>query len=173
MKANLIHLLFPCALLGGAWGCMTGDNDFFARTTLIRSTAIPVNGLLGRPSEIVCAGDNLLYCDRYEGQAASILNIHDTTFFRRALYIGEGPGEVVTPLKLSVSDTDKIGAFQAQNGRMYTYDLQTLLDTTTAPLPEAVARFEDRPANVKKTAEGFVGIGMYDDGRYRLYGKEG
>jgi hypothetical protein len=129
-----------------------------------------VNGLVGTPSEIICAGTYLLFCDKYEEQVVTVLNTHDSAFFHRVLYTGGGPGEVLPPLKLQITSEGAICAFQAQNGRLHEYTLNSLLGDA-APLPEAVYQFEDRPANLKKLANGFVGIGMYEDGRYHLYGK--
>ena len=129
--------------------------------------------LIGKPSEIIYCNSYLLFSDPYEGKAITVLNVNTKQCVRRFLDIGQGPGEVILPLKLSLSGDKYINIFQIQTGRLYTYDINDIINSASPAPILAQYLFADRPANIVKTANGFTGIGMFEDGRYRLYDETG
>jgi hypothetical protein len=139
---------------------------------MIYGQTLDADWLIGKPAEIIYIDSHVLYYDRYESRAITVLDIKNQRFVRRFLNEGQGPGEVILPLKLSVSGDGKLEVFQMQNGRLYEYDIKDILDTTRNATYTDY-RFEDRPANIRKIVNGFVGIGMYEDGRYQLYDESG
>ncbi|MDR1339323.1 MAG: TolB-like 6-bladed beta-propeller domain-containing protein [Prevotellaceae bacterium] len=152
--------------------CNRQTSDFFSSQREIYGEAITVDCLIGRPAEIVCIDSFLFFYDRYEGQTITVLDIKNDRFISRFLNEGQGPDEVLVPLKLSVSGGKKLIVFQMQNGLLREYDLSGTVDMEQKALYGEYS-FEDRPANIKKTAGGFVGIGMFEDGRYTLYDENG
>ncbi|MDR1331984.1 MAG: TolB-like 6-bladed beta-propeller domain-containing protein, partial [Tannerella sp.] len=119
----------------------------------------------------VCIDTLLFYCDRYDGQLITVVDIKNDRFVRRFLREGQGPDEALAPLRLS-TDGKKLLVFQSRNDRLREYDISAIADTTRKT-PFREYTFEGHPANVRKTAGGFVGIGMIEDGRYALYDKSG
>ncbi|MDR1381277.1 MAG: TolB-like 6-bladed beta-propeller domain-containing protein [Tannerella sp.] len=169
MKIKFEHSLITVFLL---CGCNRQTGDFLSNPRKIHGEAIAADCLIGSPVEIVCSDSYLFFYDRYDGQMITMLDAANGRRLRRFINEGQGPDDALPPLKLSVAEGGKLEVFQIQNGRMREYDAGSLADATTKdPFRERV--LEDRPANVRKTADGFVGIGMYEDGRYRLYDETG
>jgi hypothetical protein len=127
--------------------------------------------LVGRPYSMVCYDTLLFICDHYEQKALTVLDIKNNRFVQRGLGIGNGPGEVMGSLKISVSSEQKeLYIFQMQSGGFNIYDLSD--NNCNLILKESV-RIEDRPANAIATRNNLVGIGPFEEGRYHLYDKKG
>jgi hypothetical protein len=124
--------------------------------------------LIGQPSEIVCVDSLLMFQDRYDKQLITVFDIKNDKFVRRFMNEGKGPDEVIPPLKLFIHD-GQLFVFQMQTGGLSVYSINDIVNTGQKPVAVKNMVFRDRPANIKATQSGFVGIGMFDDGRYRLY----
>jgi hypothetical protein len=145
--------------------------DFFGNEHMLHGKTVDIDCLIGRPTEIVCIDSLLMFCDYYETQVITVLDVKNNKFVRRFLNTGQGPEDVLRPLKLSVTG-NRLNVFQIQNARLYEYDAKDIVDTTRT---QAVRKrqFDDRPANIGITSNGFVGIGLYEHGRYKLYDENG
>ncbi|MDR0606210.1 MAG: TolB-like 6-bladed beta-propeller domain-containing protein [Bacteroidales bacterium] len=173
MKKKLL-LIF--ALIFNYICAYTSSNtyDFFANTKKISGEKVDIGCLIGTPSELVLIDSLLLFYDRYERQTITVFDTKNNRFIRRFLYEGNGPEEIIPPLKLFVSYRNKqINIFQIQTGSLYVYDAKDIAVTEKEPAIYQKLSFGDRPANIKQTRDGFVGIGMFNNGRFHLYDQEG
>jgi len=153
---------------------MQRPSDFSGNEKEIFAENLDIGFLIGTPVEPVIFDSLLIYFDRFNGQTITIFDVKNERFVQRFLNEGQGPGEVTLGLlKLFVShDEKKVCFFHANSGRVYMYELADIITQNNIQTPQQVL-FRDRPANIKKTKNGYVGIGMFDDGRYRLYDSEG
>ena len=134
---------------------------------------LDVGFLIGTPVEPILFDTLLLYFDRFDGQVITIFDVKNELLIGRFLNEGSGQGEVVPPLRLFLSPYEKkVYFFQERVGRVNMHELDDIITQNNITAPQQVL-FGDRPANIKKTKNGYVGIGMFDDGRYRLYNSEG
>ena len=150
--------------------CNTQRSDFSSNEKHISGKKLEIGCLIGgSPVEIVCIDNLLLYYDKYENQTVTVFNTQNEQFVRRFLTIGKGPGEVIAPVKLFVSPIDKkICVFQMQTGHVNVYEPNEIITQNQITTPHQIF-LGDRPANIKKIKDGYIGIGMFDGGRYRLY----
>lgn len=150
----------------------TATENFFdkEKQQQISGKILDTDFLIGKPSEITCNDSLLFFYDVYDRQAMSICT-KTGKLIRRFLGVGQGPGEVILPLRISVSKDNQLNVFQIQKGSLYEFNIKDII-TEQNPVPRQYT-FNDRPANVKKTANSFVGIGPHTDGRYELYNESG
>ncbi|MGV8096474.1 MAG: BF3164 family lipoprotein [Mangrovibacterium sp.] len=128
--------------------------------------------MIGTPRDIITIDTLLLYYDRLDQQTITIFDVKNERFIRRFMTEGRGPGEVIAPLTLFESpDEKKVCFFELQTGHVYLYEPDDIVIQNNIT-PQKIF-FGDRPANIEKIKEGFIGIGMFDDGRYRLYDSKG
>ncbi|MDR1339607.1 MAG: TolB-like 6-bladed beta-propeller domain-containing protein [Prevotellaceae bacterium] len=162
------YILVFCVLL-----CSCGKNktaeSFFGKEHKLYGETLSIDCLIGKPAEIVCIDSLIIFYDFYEGQAITVLDVNNN----RLLSVGQGPEDIILPLKLSVSGTgNRLNVFQMQNARCYEYEIKDIVDTLQTHISRKY-QFEDRPANIAATSSGFVGIGIYEEGRYKLYDENG
>jgi hypothetical protein len=166
-----IFIIIACILLCSYKGEKT-TKDFFGNEHKLSGKTVDIDCLIGKPAEIVCIDSLLMFYDYYESRAITVLDVKNNRFVRRLLNIGQGPEDVILPLKLSASG-NSLNVFQMQNARLYEYDAKDIADTTVQPHTVRKYQFDDRPANIGVTSNGFIGIGFYDKGRYKLYNENG
>jgi len=137
--------------------------DYKKNLTAIKGEYLPINELIGIPSELIVKDNLLIYVDRYDGLLLSVYDIIKDSFSGRYLAQGNGPGEALPPLKLLPSN---------QNNQLYVYqpNKQTL---SVVSLPDFrlsdLVRFTWRYEIVKKTKDFFVGFGMVEKGVFGFY----
>ena len=163
----LIFLLFITA-------CSGNSSNFSSREKKIFGKSLDVKCTIGVPAEIVSIDSLLLFYDRYEQKTITIYDIKNNRLVCRFLNEGQGPNEILPPLKLSVSILKKeLYVFQMQTGCLNVYNVAEI----AKPEPDMTSKekfcFEERPANVKKLANNFVGIGFFEKGRYHTYDELG
>jgi hypothetical protein len=144
--------------------------NFFEKEKQISGTIINADFLIGKNIKIVCIDSLLLLYDVYDRQTMSVCT-KTGKLVRRFLGVGQGPGEVILPLEISVSEDNKLNVYQIQKSSLYEFDIKDII-TEKNPVPRQYT-FDDHPANVKRTANSFVGIGPYPGGRYKLYNESG
>ncbi|MEA4918104.1 BF3164 family lipoprotein [Proteiniphilum sp.] len=167
MKTRLLIIIM---LVFFQMGCNKQIKDnFLSQRQFLSGELINVDCLIGKPYRLILHDTLLFVCDPYESNTLTVLNLLNNQCDDRILQIGNGPGEVSGPLKLSLSATrNKLYVFQIQSGILSTYNISGR-DLT---LVESV-RIEERPANVVITEEALVGIGLFDEGRYHIYDRQG
>jgi hypothetical protein len=171
MKAK--HLLIAVIILFSS-SCGTNTQDFVGNIQKISGTLLDIGCMVGIPAEIVCLDSLILYYDRYEGKTITVFDTKNNKLVRRFLSEGRGSGEVITPLKLLVSPEHKnLYVFQIQTGYLNVYALKDIVNMDTETKPAEKYVFGDRPAIIRKHQTGYVGIGMFDDGRFHLYDTKG
>ncbi|MDR1121509.1 MAG: TolB-like 6-bladed beta-propeller domain-containing protein [Dysgonamonadaceae bacterium] len=157
-------------------------SDFLQHVTLLHGKAVNVDCLIGQPYEIVCIDTLLIFSDFYDHQTITMLDVRNDRFLGRFLPVGNGPGEVILPVRLFEASEKELGVFMPQWGCFY------LLELPGMELREKIF-FEDRPVTVKKTKDYYVGTGTFrpngtnpssqsdtddrPDGRYHLYDSSG
>jgi hypothetical protein len=151
-------------------GCSTNSSNSLDKEKPIMGEKVNIDCLIGQPTELVFVDSLLIFYDRYDKQLITVFDAKNNQFVRRFMNEGHGPEEVIPPLKLFI-DNGQLGVFQIQTGALNLYDVKDIVNTGQAPIAVKKVVFKDRPANIKPILSGFVGIGMFDDGRYRLYDK--
>ncbi|GHT08881.1 hypothetical protein FACS189426_05610 [Bacteroidia bacterium] len=150
-------------------GCNT-NSSFSDKEKPIVGQKVNIDCLIGQPTELVRIDSLLMFYDKYDKQLITVFDVKNDRFVRRFMDEGQGPEEAIPPLKLFI-DNGQLGVFQMQTGALSLYDVKDIVNIGQTPIAEKKLVFKDRPANIKPTQSGFVGIGMFDDGRYRLYDK--
>ncbi|MDR1562923.1 MAG: TolB-like 6-bladed beta-propeller domain-containing protein [Dysgonamonadaceae bacterium] len=140
---------------------------------MITGEHIDVDSLIGQPSQTVFIEPYLFFYDRFDGKSITMVDVNKKSIYKRFLKEGHGPGEIIPPLKLFVSDDNTLNVFQLQTGALLSYKLSSLLDASILPSPHSKVMFKDRPAILSKAKDGFVGIGMFEKGRFQLYDDDG
>jgi len=163
-------------LLGLAFflnACYSPNVEFSSNETNLYGIKLDMGCLVGRPFGIIYLKPLLLFQDPYDNQHITVFDTNKKQFVRRFLSKGTAPGEIVPPLRLFASSKDKkIGIFQIQVGYLNIYEPNEILEKSQITTPEQI-RFIDRPLNVKKLKDDYIGIGEFEDGRFRLYDSEG
>jgi hypothetical protein len=149
--------------------CSTQTNDFTRNETNISAIKLDIGCMIGDPYGLIYLDPLILFYDRFEKQCVTVFDVKNKQFVRRFISVGQGPGEVVLPVSLFVSPVDKkICAFQTQISRLNMYEPDAVIAKDPVTRFEQI-RFEGRPEYIKKIKDGYVGIGMFEDGRFRLY----
>ena len=153
--------------------CKTQNVDFSANEKDITGVKLDIGCMIGMPTELIYLDPLLLFYDRYDNQLVTVFDTKKKQFVRRFLSIGQGPGDVLPPLRLFASPIDKkISVFQSNTSYLNIYDMEDVIEKAYISTPEQVY-FEDRSANFKKVMNGYIGIGRFDGGRFRMYDATG
>ena len=155
-------------------GCREKNgNEFLSGIKNIKGSLMDVDCLIGRPGGLILYDSLLFVYDPYEGNVLTVLDTRNSQCKNRLLSIGQGPGEVDGPVKLSVTPKQKkMNAFQMQSGIFSMYDINgiELVYQESVHFP---VHFSDRPVNVVAIQDAFIGIGLFEKGRYHVYDKQG
>lgn len=166
-KCFILSILFVCS-------CSSKKSDFSENEKYIYGQVIETGCLVGKATEIVCIDSLLLYYDRYANQTITLFDTKNNRLVGRYLSTGNGPGEVLAPLKLFVSPTEgKIYIFQIQKGSLHECSVKEAAEGRIEAAITEKLIFEDRPAFLKRAGNHFVGIGVFDDSRFHLYASNG
>ncbi len=150
--------------------CNEKAPDFSSNETNISGTIVDIGCLIGQPGELIYLDPLLIYYDRYDNTIVTVYDTKTGQFVRRFITEGHGPGEIIPPLRLFASD-NQMHAMQPNTGYMNIYELDDIINKETI-IPEQVF-FESRPIYVRKTEDGYVGFGTFEDGRFNLYDSAG
>jgi hypothetical protein len=154
-------LFFICVLCS----CQNSEQDKFVKNIKkIHGELMEIDGLIGRPSELIINDTLLFVNDRYENKVVSIIDVRNNKIIDRVISIGKGPGEVLPPLQLFIWNGD-LCAYQRQTGFLNTYDNEYVLKGNVF--------FDDQPAHIIKTNHAFVGFGPFEKGRFHSYSLQG
>ena len=144
-------------------------NEFMTGIKDIKGEIMEVDCLIGKPYGLTFYDALLFVYDLYEGNALTVIDTRISQCKNRVLSIGQGPGEVVGALRLSVSPQQKkLYVFQIQSGRFNSYEIRG----EELAFQESV-HISERPANVVAVQDAFIGIGPFERGRYHVYNKQG
>jgi len=166
-----IKYLILAALFFNA--CDTPTFEFSGNETNISGTKLDIGCLIGQPYGIIYLDPLLLFYDPYENQLITVFDAKNNQFVRRFLSKGQGPGEVATrPIRLFVSHSDKkTGVYQPQTGYLNIYEPGEIIEHSYIKSPEQVYFTDkpDKPANIQKIKDGYIGMGPFESERFRLY----
>jgi hypothetical protein len=168
MFTKKIKLLLMVVFL---YAC-TGERkpDFLQHAATLQGEIMNMGCLIGQPYEIVCMDSLLIFADPYDQKILTLFDIKNERLVGRFLSVGNGPGEVILPVRLFEVSKKELGVFLPQSGYVYLFEL-----------PEMELRnkifFEDRPVFMKKAGDYYVGTGVFGDDdrpyRYHLYDAAG
>ena len=162
LLATVIVLFFIC--------CKSDIKiDFMADIKPVSSELLDIDCLVGKPHGIVVYDTLLFLYDPYEDKILTVVNTNNSQCVNRVLRTGQGPGDVILPLKMSVSPQQKqLYVSQQQSGVLNTYSFSG----KDLVFIESV-RLKYQPAQAVATRDAIVGIGIFEDGRYHIYDKKG
>ena len=131
---------------------------------------LPITPLLGSPYSIDVIDSVLVIADKVEDRTLLLYNMKDSTYVR-TLSIGNGPGEVIFPIDVSVSSQERaVNVFLRQTGEFRTYPFDNLLKDRLSEYRSVDLGMADRGI---QTSEGYVALGTYEDGLLRAYDPKG
>ena len=168
---NFFLLLFTILLfIGCKQSSENNIEGFFYGIIDIKGEIVKIDALIGTPSDLCCTDTRLLILDRYDNYSLTIFDTENNRTIGRELQIGSGPGEVIWPLFINLSNQGKqLNVFQRQsrifNKYHFSGDKLSFIES---------AIIEKRPGSVVAIENGFVGYGMnIEMGRYGIYNKQG
>ena len=146
--------------------------DFSSNEINISGTKVDIGVMLAAPIELIYLDPLLLFFDFYKNTFVTVFDTKNGQFVRRFITEGQGPGEVTySKLSLFVSTADKqMYLYQNSTRRINIYEQSDIIDKESI-IPKQLS-FEN--ANyIKKVKDGYIGVGYFEDGRFRLYDSAG
>lgn len=164
--------------------CTRQNNYFTENETNITGIKLDVGCLVGSPYEITYHAPLLLFGDSYENKVLTVYDVKKEQFVRRFLTTGQGPGEVIRPVRLFASPVyNKIYVFQLQVAKINIYEPNDIIENDYVSNPvqidfnkslnNGLQEFNTRPLTMKNLGNGYIGLGRFNDGRFRLYDSAG
>ncbi|MDR1098349.1 MAG: TolB-like 6-bladed beta-propeller domain-containing protein [Tannerella sp.] len=172
-----INAIFLLQISLCALSCNNGNGgvDYRRNITSIRGEFLQIDELIGKPYDITCMDNLLIYYDRYDGKFYSVYDVERKQFVGRYVSEGNGPGEAVPPLNIiSTLSKDTLYAYQRNMAVMSLFglpDFQMLSNITfnTSGLSAGIAK----PVGMQKTKDYYIGETNYASGRFGVYNPEG
>ena len=129
-----------------------------------------IKPLLGRPQQIDFIDSILAITDLVESHTLLLYDLRDSSYVR-TLPVGNGPGEVSFPIQTSViQGGERLGVFLRQTGEFRAYAIDSLMSNSFSCFDRVRLDLADRGL---RTANGYVGMGFYDDGILRFFNPDG
>jgi len=171
-KTNYLLLIVFCVN-----ACTIPTHDFASNESDITGIKLDIGCLIGKPSiELIFLDSLLLFYDPYENKSVTVYDTKNKQLVRRFLSEGQGPGEVVMrPLSLFTSPVEKrICMYQTQISKLNIYEPIDIIENDHIADPTQL-QFSGKmkPMSLKKIKHGYVGIGAFEDGRFRMYDSGG
>lgn len=131
---------------------------------------IPIEPLLSRPYQMEIIDSILILADDVENRALLLYNLADSSFVR-ALLIGQGPHDVLSPIAIDVDMDGKIvNVLQRQNGKCRKYALNDLLNNCAQDYNSVDLGAADRFARINN---GYACLGFYEDAMLTFFDENG
>lgn len=167
-------LLWLLLLLAGMFSC--SDNNQKRKWKAVSDLAssellfqeIEIEAMLGRPYKIGVADSLLIILDDIDGKALLLYNVVNQSYMR-VLNIGQGPGEVLNPIDIDVSDK-VINVLQRQNGKCRRYIIDKLLSGEVLDFENVELGRADR---IAQTDSGYACLGIYNKGLLGVFDNKG
>jgi hypothetical protein len=165
-KLNRITVLWIILILSVS---CTSQNalDYTQNIKQIKGELLLVDCFVASPYSITCVDTLLIFYDRYEGKMITLLDLQNGRCAGRFVSEGNGPEEMIAPVDiLSFPQKDEL----------YTYQRNTAcLNTLSMPDMQMQTKilFQERPPKIHKMQDYYVGEGIYKNGRFGIYDKQG
>ena len=138
-----------------------GFNEDDYPTTELFFQAYSIEPILGMPNIITVIDSVLLVNDIVDNRSLLLYNMTDSSYVRTLLR-GNGPGEVISPINISVDEKEhNVFVFQRRNGELRTYSLDALLNDSIENYQKVNLGTADRAVPI---SGGYLGSGLYEDG---------
>jgi len=143
--------------------------DYLQNVIHIKGEPLQIEQMIGNPAFcITTINDTLLaYYDRYDGKLLSVFDLKNNHFVGRFVSEGQGPTESLPPLFLfSYPQKDKLFTLQRNVATV------SILDAQDFQIQYNI-KFASRPSEIQKTKDYYIGIGVFDKGRFGVYDTQG
>lgn len=131
---------------------------------------IPIEPLLHKPYQMEIIDSILILADNIENRALLLYNLEDASFVR-ALSIGQGPNDVLSPIAIDVDENEQvINILQRQNGKCRKYKLKELISGCIQDCKSVDLGNSDRFTQIKN---GYACIGFYEDALVTFFDESG
>jgi hypothetical protein len=154
----------------GMLSCNKGTNtgfDYTQNIVNIEGEPLPINQLIGRPTDIACIDTLLVYKDIYEEKVLSVFDLKNSNFIGRFVSEGQGPNEVYPSriFFLQYPQKDKLHIYQSN---------ASILTTIEVPGFNISDKFTVSPATghsteIQRTKDYYIGFGIFENGRFGVY----
>lgn len=166
--AALSGLLFCILLVACQNNQVREVQDYPSRPLSFRP--MEIDTFIGRPYMIGVLDETLILLDAVDGYHALLHDLAGGANLR-VLKEGQGPGELIAPLDMYVSQEDKTVSFlQRQMGSCHTYRLDDLWRSAVDSFEHVNFMSADRAV---RTEDGYVSAGFYADGIIHFYDRQG
>ncbi|MDR1116296.1 MAG: TolB-like 6-bladed beta-propeller domain-containing protein [Tannerella sp.] len=166
-------VVFSLIITACALSCANGKGglDYRRNIVPVKGVLLQIEHLTGKPYDLVCKDDLLIYYDYYDGELLSMYDLKKNRFVGRFVAVGNGPDEAVPPLAV---------VSWPQKDRLYTYQRNTAT-LSVFGVPDFRIRNSIRfasstpwnPLKLAKTRDFYIGETVYDEGRFGVYNSEG
>ena len=173
MKQLTILIIFS-GFLYVAPSCSNEDRkvpDYKKNVIHVECELLQINELVGNPNDIVRIDTLLVYYDFYEEKFLSVFDLKNNNFAGRFLSQGQGPGEAIAPvLILQYPEKDKLYIYQRNMAILSILDFpglkiqQNIQITSETPW---------RPFEMQRTKDYYIGLGIFEKGRFAIYDLNG
>jgi hypothetical protein len=141
--------------------------DYRQNLKNIHGEYLETDCFVGNPYSITCADTLLIFYDRYEGKTVTLVDLKSGKCKGRFVSEGNGPEEVIVPIDIfAFPQKDKLYLFQRNTGTMNTFSLPDM------KMKEKTV-FGERPSEMQKTEDFYVGFGLFEEGRFIIYDRQG
>jgi len=162
----LLYSIFPCNGSGSS-----SDWNYKQNITRIKSEFLQIDELIGRPYDIVCKDNLLIYTDFYDGLFLSVFNLKNNRFVGRFLQQGQGPNDAIALIYLlPYPEKDKLYIYQRNAAKLSILDTQKFNIQRNIQFTSKTAW---RPFEMQRTKDFFIGTGILEKGRFAVYDLNG
>ena len=147
-------------------------NTIFKDIKIVKCRQIELNEILGKPNQLNVVDNYLIFMDEIENKLLTFYDITKKQIVWRCFYEGQGPNDLLMPVRVDVDTKNKIiSIFQRRNGIYRAYNLTELLDNNTISIIEI--NFPFGTEYVKKYDNGYFASGFFENGPVAIHDKMG
>jgi len=143
------------------------DFDYTQNIIHVKGEPLQIEELIGNPYSITHIDTLLIYCDRYKGKSLSVFDLKNNRFVGRFVSEGQGPNEVIPLLFLFP---------YPQKDKLYTYQrdmaIISIFDVPNFQMQNNI-KIASRPTSMQKAKDYYIGMGIFDKGRFGIYDNNG
>lgn len=167
ITVTTIYVLFSCSTNERRISII----EQFPTITEISPLEVPVDSFLGKPYQIVNAGDKLIIADIIDEKLIHIYDLKEQKTVKQLFSKGSGPNDLLLPLYINTVDTSTINIFQRQNSVYTEYHISNLLQGDLNPITKVTCNNSD---DIKKISnDKFIGNGFFKEGALGVFNNEG
>lgn len=145
--------------------------DYMKNVIYLKGEPLQIEQLIGQPNDIFHIDSLLVYCDRYDGKSISVFDLKNNYFVGRFISEGQGPNEVIPLLHLiTYPQKDKLYTYQRDAAIISIFDVPDFNIQNNIKISSSTPW---RPFEIQKTKDYYIGMGIFDNGRFGVYDCDG